>query len=273
VETVEMDPGGANADSPLLVESCRRALAHAIDNQRLAEERGAGLVTPANGPFPPGSAGYLEDTGYPAFDPTAAQSEMQTCLTEAGTDSIEFSFNTTNDPFNVETNTLITSMWTEVFGDQVTATIQPIEQGQYIGLALAGVFQAQGWRNHGGVEPGLQWLWWSSATANPINPTAGELALNFGRFQDPEIDTAITTMLTSPDPAVRTAAAEDINREFGQHVYNWWTTWTLWGIISDPAVQNVTALTVPDSGAPVLPVISGRHWMAQMWCVDGDCGG
>ena len=68
---------------------------------------------------------------------------------------------------------------------------QPIEQGQYIGLALAGVFETQGWRNHGGVDPTEQWFWWSSATASPINPEAGELALNFGRFQDPEIDAAL----------------------------------------------------------------------------------
>ena len=239
----------------------------------MADERGAGLVAPANGPFAPGSLGHLDDTGYPGFDVAAAQAEMETCLAETGTGSIEFSFNTTNDTFNVETNTLVVSMWTEAFGDQVDVTIQPIEQGQYIGLALAGVFQAQGWRNHGGVDPGLQWLWWSSATASPINPQAGELALNFGRFQDPEIDASITTMLTSPDPAVRTAAAEDINREFGQHVYNLWLTWVLWGIVSGPAVQDVVDLTVPDGDTPVLPVNSGRHSLAQIWCTDGDCGG
>ena len=83
---------------------------------------------------------------------------MDTCLAELGTDSIEFTFNTTNDPFNVETNTLIISMWTEVFGDQVQATITPIEQGQYIGLALTGTFQAFGWRNHGGIDPDQQRL-------------------------------------------------------------------------------------------------------------------
>ena len=50
-------------------------------------------------------------------------------------------------------NTLIISMWNEVFGDQVQATITPIEQGPYIGLALTGAFQAQGWRQHGSSDP------------------------------------------------------------------------------------------------------------------------
>ena len=40
-----------------------------------------------------------------------------------GTESIEFTFNTTNDPFNVESNQLIVSMWQEAFGDQVFHTV------------------------------------------------------------------------------------------------------------------------------------------------------
>jgi peptide/nickel transport system substrate-binding protein len=272
VDSLPMDPGGLNASSPLLIESCRIALAQAIDRDRLAEERNAGLAVAANGPFAPGSVGYLEDTGYPEFDVAAAQATMETCLSEAGSDSIEFSFNTTNDPFNVESNTLVASMWTDAFGDQVQASIQPIEQGQYIGLALAGVFQAQGWRNHAGLDPTEQWFWWSSATSSPINPEAGELALNFGRFQDPEIDAALQVILTDPDPAARQEAAEEVNRQFGQHVYNFWSWWTIWGIIANERVQNVTDLPLPDGGTS-FPVIAGKHYLAQVWCTDGDCQG
>ena len=47
-------------------------------------------------------------------------------------------------------------MWDEAFGDQVRATITPIEQGQYIGLALTGSFQALGWRSHFGADPDEQ---------------------------------------------------------------------------------------------------------------------
>ena len=83
-EGPETDPEGKNAASPLLNVNCRRALAAAIDQERLSEERGAGLAPPANGPFPPGSVGYLADTGYPAFDPAAANELMDTCLTELG---------------------------------------------------------------------------------------------------------------------------------------------------------------------------------------------
>ena len=272
VDALPMDPAGANAANPLVHLSCRRALAHATDTQRLAEERGAGIVTPANGPFPPGSIGYLDDSGYPDFDLEAAVAEFETCKEEAGGAPITFSFNTTNDAFNVETNELVASMWREAFGDEINVTIAPIEQGQYIGLALAGAFQAQGWRNHGGVKPAEQWFWWNSATASPIAADGSELALNFGRFQDPEMDAAMATIRQSADPDERQAAAEEVNRQFGENVWNLWTTWTLWGIIANPRVQNITELEIPDHGTSV-PVIAGKHKLTQIWCLDGECQG
>jgi len=271
-DEVQMDPGGLNAANAMVHLSCRKALAHALDRQRVADERGAGIVTPANGPFPPGSIGYLEDSGYPDFDLDAARAEWETCKSDFGTTPIPLSFNTTNDAFNVETNELIASMWGEAFGDELDVSIAPIEQGQYIGLALAGVFQVQGWRNHGGVDPAEQWYWWSSATASPIDPSVPELALNFGRFQDPEMDAAMAIVRQSQDPDERRAAAEDVNRAFGKNVWNFWTTWTLWGVIANPRVQNITGFEYPEGGNS-MPVIAGKHHLTQIWCSDGDCQG
>ena len=266
-EGAETDPDGANAGSPLLVLPCRQALAAAIDLERLKEERGGGISTPANGPFAEGSIGYLEDSGYPAYDIDAAQGYMEECLTEVGSDSIEFSFNTTNDPFNVETNTLIVSMWDEAFGGQVQTSITPVEQGQYIGLALFGTFEAFSWRNHGGADPDQQRLWWQSASSTPI----GAQALNFGRFKDDVIDEALTVIKSDPDPATRQAAAEDINRQFGAQVYNLWLTHAVWGIISQPYVNGVEANALPDGEEGIGLAFAGRHQLNQMWCDDGKC--
>jgi len=273
LDEVQMDPLGINAANPLVHLSCRKALAHGIDQQRLADERGAGIVNVANGPFPPGSVGYLEDSGYPSYDPDQALIDWEDCKTDSGQNPVTFTFNTTNDAFNVESNELVASMWTELFGDEVNASITPIEQGQYIGLALVGTFNAQGWRNHAGVDPSEQWFWWHSATASPIDPTIPELALNFGRFQDAEMDAAFGAIRQNPDPAARQAAAEEVNRLFGKNVWNWWTTWTLWGIMSNPRLQNLTELTVPGSTDTSFPVIAGKHHLAQIWCIDGDCQG
>lgn len=272
LDDLVMDAGGLNGANPMLHLSCRTAFAHAIDRERVADERYAGLASPANGPFPPGSIGHLEDSGYPDYDLDAAAAEFETCKEDHGTVPVEFTYNTTNDAFNVETNELIASMWAEAFGDDVAVTITPIEQGQYIGLALAGVFQTQGWRNHAGVDPTEQWYWWSSATASPIAPDIPELALNFGRFQDAAMDEQYNIIRQNPDPAARQAAAEEVSRLFGENVWNFWTVWTLWGIIANPRVQNITNLEYPEGGQ-VFPVIAGKHHLTQIWCTDGNCQG
>ena len=266
----DTDPDGANADSPLLNVHCRRALAFATDNERLAEERGAGLVQVANGPFGPGQLGYLEDSGYPQYDPDAALEEFDQCLADLGTDTIEFTFNTTNDPFNVETNTLMISMWQEVFGDaDPGARSRPIEQGQYIGLALVGTFNAFGWRNHGGIDPATQAYWWQSTSSAPI----GSLALNFGRFKDDATWTPPwRSIKTNPDEAARKEAAEEVNRIFGEQVYNLWSTWALWAVIEGPYVNGLESNVLPDSGEQGVGLaFSGRHQMNQIWCNEGVC--
>ncbi len=263
----ETDPDGANADSPLLNVHCRRALAHAIDVDRVIDEREAGLSRKANGPFGPGMIGYLEDTGAPTYDPDAARDEMETCLSELGTDRVEFTFNTTNDPFNVESNQLIISMWTDVFGDRVDVTVTPIEQGQFLGWLLTGGFDALELRNHAGIDPDGQSFWWSSGTAAPI----GETALNFGRFKDPEIDALLEIIHSDPDDGRRREAAEDLNRRFGEQVYNIWLYWVLWGIIEQPFVNGLERNVAPDGGEGVGLAFFGRHQMNQIWCDDGTC--
>ena len=263
-----IDPNGTNAGSPLLNVHCRRALAYATDVQRLIDERGAGLARIATGPFGPGMLGYLEDTGYPTFDPDKANEEMDICTEEIGTDTLEFSFNTTNDPFNVETNTLIISIWNEVLGDRIESTITPIESGQYIGLALTGTFEAFGWANHGGIDPDTQAYWWKSTSAAPV----GSLALNFGRFVDADIDAALDELHTNADPAARKEAAETVNRIFGEQVYNIWTTWVIWSVISQPYVNGVETNTIPGSDEPGVGLaFSGRHMTNQIWCDEGVC--
>jgi peptide/nickel transport system substrate-binding protein len=261
------DPEGKNAASPLLNVDCRRALAGAVDKDRVNQERSAGLSPPANGPFPPGSPGYLDDTGYPKYDVATAQAEMDKCLAALGTDHIEFSFNTTNDPFNVESNSLVVSMWTDAFGDKVKATISTFEQGQYVGLALTGAFQALGARGYSGSDPDQQRLWWQSASAAPI----GQLALNAGRITDPTIDAALNIIKSNPDPAARKAAAEDVNRQFGAQAYYLWGSWVLWGIISQPYVHGVQANKLPDGSEGIGLAYAGLHNINQMWCDGGKC--
>ena len=241
----DLDPEGVNVSNPLLDLRVRRALAHAMDRQRVADERGAGIVPVANGPFSPGQPGYLDDNGFPEFDVAAAQALMTEYVNDpersdgaAPGDPIVFEFNTTNDAFNVETNQLVAAMWQEAFGDDIDVTITPIEQGSYVSLAVVGDYQVQGWRQHGGTDHDTQLRFWTSPTVQPI----GTPTFNFGRFHDPDLDALADLSRKTVDQAERIEIFEDMNRLFGERVYILPTVWTLWGIIADPSVQDIAPL-------------------------------
>ena len=269
----DLDPDGANATNPLLDLRVRTALAQAMDRDRVAVERGAGIVQVANGPFAPGQPGFLEDNGFPAFDAAAALATLEEYVNDpergdgkAVGEAISFEFNTTNDAFNVETNQLVASMWSDAFGDLIDVEITPIEQGSYVGLAVVGDYQVQGWRQHGGTDHDTQLRFWTSDTVAPV----GTPTFNFGRFHDPDLDELAQLSRTTVDQAERVKIFEDMNRLFGERIYFLPTTYTLWGIIASPFVRDIAPLPLPDGGE-TFPVISGSHAVTQMWCEGGTC--
>jgi peptide/nickel transport system substrate-binding protein len=226
----------------------RRALAHATSNEVLDEARAAGRWEPANGPFPPGVIGHLEDTGYPEFDVAAAQALLEEVEAETG-QPVRIAYKTTNDPFNLTTAELLKETWEEA-GFEVT--IDQIPQGEFINEALAGNFQVFGWRNHSGVDPDQQFVWWSSTTSTGI-------ALNFGRIIDDEVDRLLGEIRSNTDEAARTAAAEDLNRYFAENVFNVWNNWVFWGLAHDDNVFNVQGTTIPDAPEGVRGINMGAN--------------
>jgi peptide/nickel transport system substrate-binding protein len=214
-------------------ERVRRALAHATNNEVISETRTAGRHPVANGPFPPGVIGHLDETGYPEFDLEAAQALIEEVEAELG--PVTIAFKTTNDPFNLTTAELIKEMWEEA---GVEVTIDQIPQGEFINQALAGNFQAFTWRLHAGTDPDQQFVWWHSSL------TEG-LALNFGRIIDPEVDRLLGEIRTLTEPDERQAAAEELNRYFAERVFHLWNTWIFWGLAHQDNVFNVGGLTIP----------------------------
>ncbi|MGI9594544.1 MAG: ABC transporter substrate-binding protein [Acidimicrobiales bacterium] len=272
-DTPELDPEGTNATNPTVDVRVRRALAHGFDRQRVADERQAGLVQPAQGPFSPGQPGYLDDNGYPEFDPAAGLALLEEYVNDpersdgkAVGEPISFNFNTTNDAFNVETNQLVASMWDDSFGELIEVEITPIEQGQYVGLAVVGQYEVQGWRQHGGTDHDTQLRFWTTDTVAPV----GTPTFNFGRFHDPDLDALAAASRIETDPAARIAIFEDMNRLFAEKVYILPTYHTLWTIIAGPYVQDIAPLPLPDGGE-TFPVISGSHAVTQLWCAGGTC--
>jgi peptide/nickel transport system substrate-binding protein len=253
------DPNTAVSDVRI-----RRAMAMSFDHVFENQSRNAGIFEIANGPFSPGSIGYLEDTGFPTeLDVEGATALVDEYETECSCEA-EVAYKTTTDPFNLETAELYKRFWEEA---GMTVTLDQIEQGEFITQALIGNFEAFGWRNHGGFDPDTQEVWWTSNNAAP----AGEIALNFGRIDDSVIDENLNTVRTSTDPAERQEAAENINRRFGEQVYNIWTNWVIWAIPYQHRVHGVqTPVIMPDETPSTVTGIgfTGAINLQQLWVDD-----
>jgi hypothetical protein len=85
------------------------------------------------------------------------------------------------------------------------------------------------------------------------------------------IDDNLITIRTNPDEDARTTAAENVNKEFGDQVYNLWLGWTIWGISSAPYVNGVESNVLPDGSKGIGLAFAGRHQINQLWCDDGKC--
>jgi peptide/nickel transport system substrate-binding protein len=226
----------------------RQALAYCLDRDALNKQRGGGITPPANGPFAPGSLGYLDDTGYPKTrDVTKAKALIADYVKDKGP-LPTFKFGTTNDPFNVETNQLVQAQWAEC---GIKTDILQIEQTQYITEAGNGTaqFEIFSWRNHGFADTDGNYYFWSSALA----PPAGKFAINFGRMVDPDIDANLKLERESLDPAVRKKASQALNTIMGTKAEAIWANWVTWANISHTNVHGLDQYVL-ENGKTVEPV-------------------
>ncbi len=101
-------------------------------------------------------------------------------------------------------------------GFQVSTSI--VEQNETINNALAGKYQALGWRQFGAVDPDLNYIFWSTTTVS-----SGSLSINMARNADPTIETALLAGRSSTDPAVREAAYQTVNKRLALDLPYLWT--------------------------------------------------
>ncbi|GJM38261.1 MAG: hypothetical protein DHS20C19_16280 [Acidimicrobiales bacterium] len=246
-----------NAQAPMDDERVRRALALCMDRSVYQQLR-APASEIANGPFAPGVAGYLADTGFPEFDPEAGRA----LLDEIG-DIPTIEYGTTPVPANVITADLITGMWSDNCG--IDTEVVTIEQGNFITQALLGNFQVFLWRNHGAISPGSEDVWWHEDHGGPV----GALAIaNFGRISNPDINAGLDATNATRDPAELASIAEDINREFADHVHNIWLNWTEWTQVMNENVYGLGSTTLPDGGRS-MSVIAGRVSFDEVFIAQG----
>jgi peptide/nickel transport system substrate-binding protein len=224
----------------------RQALAHAADFDEVNAILNAGIVTQATGPFAPGNIGNLEDSGFPTHDLDEATRLVDEYEAETG-EELSFTYTTTNVQVTLDQAQLVKEQ-AEAAG--MTVDIVTMDQSTLIDRAIEGNFQAQGWRNHPGGDPDLQYNWWKSGS--PVN---------FGKFNDPEIDRLLDEGRTTTEG--RDEIYEELNRRFAEEVHNIWLWYTPWTVAMAPDVHGVPG-EGPNS-AEGFPGLAAGHPVAYMW--------
>ena len=242
---------------PLNDPVLRQALAYATNAKQIIDTIDYGLEPVATGPFSPHSD-WAGATGYPSYDLAKAKQLVQQYEQSHHVSSVSFELGATNNGRSLQDMSLIQDMWKQA---GITVTIKQVEQSQYILNALESNFQAYDWRQFGEPDPDFDYVWWSSLTASP----EGALALNGARNKDPQIDADLAIGRSSPDPAKRLAAYQDIARRFAVDVPYLWINETVWQIASKKNIQGILDWTLPDGTPGIDHTVGGIFAMAHVW--------
>jgi peptide/nickel transport system substrate-binding protein len=233
-------------DNPI----ARRAVALAVNRELSNEILTKGIATLANGPFAPGSVGYLEDTGFRTDDQDEARRLVQQYEEETG-QPLEFQI--TSDPTpELLALVALNRESLEQVGIRVRTTT--LEQSALIQSAIERNYQALTFRNYPGLDPDNLYVWWYGA-GNPVN---------FMGFDDPEVNALLDQGREEPDPAAREQIYSELNRELARENYMIWASWTIWAMPMQPEFHDVIGAR-PPNGASDYPGLATGHDLALVW--------
>ena len=234
-------------DNPI----AREAAALAVQRELASEILAKGIGELADGPFAPGSSGYLEDTGFRTSDPERARQLVRQYEAETG---LPFEFQITSDPTPELVQLVqLTKQFFEDAGMKVSITT--LEQSALIQKAIEKGYQAITFRNYPGLDPDGNYVWWYEAARNPVN---------FMGFSDPEVSSLLDQGRETADPAAREQIYQELNRELAREHYMLWTSWTIWAVPAGDGVHGVVGARPPD-GRPDYTGLALGHDMAFVW--------
>ncbi|MBV6508276.1 MAG: hypothetical protein JJLCMIEE_01336 [Acidimicrobiales bacterium] len=251
---------GPESDSPFADIRMRQAIAMAVDRSAVNDLINDGFNTITDSPFGPGVLGYVEDTGFPAYDPEAAQELIDEVVADNGGEPITIDMLHTPTPVTRDLAEEIITQLSAYEGIEINAG-DPNQyehlQSALINKALAGDFDLMLWRNHPGADPDTQYVWWHSTS--PVN---------FGKITDEEVDRLLDEGRSAP-PEERQQIYEDLNKRLGEQVYNIWSWYSVWTVGAKNRVHGLTTQTLPNGDA-VLPVYVGVSPLWGIWVDDAE---
>jgi ABC-type transport system substrate-binding protein len=257
------EPGESHVILNTLVEPLddvriRQAIAYATDQDQIIEVTGEGIYEKARGPYPPSSKWYAE-SDYPEYDPDKARELVDEYIADNG-ELPAFELTTTPVAANLRIVELLSEQWRQV---GITANANSIDEASFILSGVSGDYDANVWGNFNAPDPDVEWHWWHGTNAKPI----GDIALNFTRLDDAELNEAIDTGRQSPDEDVRLEAYATAQQRMGEQADKIWLYHLVVAVVADNDVRGITNGPLPD-GEPSLPMggsFNGATRMTQVW--------
>jgi peptide/nickel transport system substrate-binding protein len=233
-----------NAAKPPLDDiTARQAVAYAINRDEINQVRNSGAYTIGNGPFDSKVPGYMKNPGFPNFNLNKAKA-LATQYKNAHGGQFSVVLEHTNDPNNSAEAQLVKEMLNKA---GIDATLKQDDQTAFIVAAISGNFSIMLWRNHPGDQPDGQYQWWNTGSL-----------VNFGKFNDPTIQSLIDQGRGEADPAKQKQIYQQVNKEFAKQLYNLWVYNVNWLVAAKKNVQGLAGPPLPDGGGQPL-FLFGRH--------------
>jgi peptide/nickel transport system substrate-binding protein len=230
----------------------RQALAYATNQSQLIQTIGSGIALPADSPFSEDEDYWAEDTGFPTYDPEKARELVAQYEAETG-QPLEFAFSGVPDIETVALQQLLISMWSDV---GIEASINTVEQQQYILDVAQGGYQAAWFRNFAYAQPDFLYLFWGSR----FNQEVGDISLNFTHFEDPELDDLLIEARGIQDREVRAGLYQEATEIVNAAVPYVWLYHTPWALVARPGVHGLD--TPFEIGFARL---DAKPWVGELW--------
>lgn len=233
----------------------RQALAHATDAEQYSQVIDKGIAPAMDGLFQEGSP-YYAPSSYPTHDIDRARSLVEEYESEHGPlPPIEVTIQTTSR--DITAFSLVQGMWREA---GIESTPVEVAKDRFGEVVLGGSYTATIGAFFGADDPDQNSIYFHSAFAAPV----GQLAPNFTRNTDPQIDAALDAGRRATDPDARRAAYRALNDRLNADLPYLWLDATTYSLISKHDVGGIEDPPLPD-GARELGLLRGVVNVATAW--------
>ncbi len=240
---------------PLSDLNARKAVALAVDRDRLNQLANEGTSRLADQVFDTKIMGYLPNLKYPKQNIEESKKLVEAYKAANGG---QFTFEI-QSTFDQSTQALFQEVKRQLAVVGITVVLpSPVDQATIISKAIGGGVDSFGWRNYPGQDPDTLYVWFY-----------GKSVVNFNKVDDPIINKALDDGRTTSDPELRTKAYETFNKRMTDQLYNFWTWYTQWFVATQSNVHGIVGEPLPDEDGKAtgdaVPMIAGIHQTVGMW--------